>query len=305
MARPRTTRVSTATDAYGSPAPARRPPARAARPAAAAAGRAARRGRRRRQRWPRASPRAGPTEHEPGPVPVQAGDRGRIDASVTPAVRELAPPGRRRARGRRRPARRTPARSPGSGDARACAASEPPSAGRREQPGRDRLERQLSGTARVDAAEQRLQQPVGHLGPEPLVDVRRRSPRRRSSGGAGRSGSVSARPGVPRASAPVARAARSVGTPSSDGGRRRGSPVDQQPWRGRASGWTTSCRRDRASSTARPPRDAGPASTPRPASSRTLADPDRRELAAQPGAGLEHRDLDGRAARSRRPRSAR
>ncbi len=56
-------------------------------------------------------------------------------------------------------------RVPGMTQHRAAGARPP------EELVRDRVEGQLTGIAGVDTTEQRLQQPIGHLGAEPLVDV--------------------------------------------------------------------------------------------------------------------------------------
>ena len=159
-----------------------------------------------------------------------------------------------------------------------------------EEPRRHRLERQLAGPARVDAAQQRLQQPIGDLGAELLVDdladrdvaVNAGQLRRGSSAARAKPASVST----------PASAEASVGTPSRVGGTRTGRPPISS--RGFASvGWTTI--------TPKPSSWTRSTASGRRARNRLGApvQPDaverhRRELAAAPRCGFDQRDPSDR-----------
>ena len=183
---PRTTSVTTATEAYGSSAQSVTGRQPAATPAAAGRSRGAGVASTTASASISSGDAAGPVvSANPPPGRRSHGSDGRRRAQLDPAPAQVRDQGVDEPGTPRRPARRTPARaSDRAQPARACCSSEPPARAPREQPGRDRVEGQLPGSSRVHAAEQRLEQPVGHLGPEALVDVRRRWPRRRPAAAA-------------------------------------------------------------------------------------------------------------------------
>ena len=219
------------------------------------------------------------------PSPARARPRtARGGADLEPTAAASAAGQRRRSRpaGRRRPARRRPA------------ARRRPRAASRAGPARPaagwwRAADSRVGVAGVHPAEQRLDQPVHHLRPEPLRDQRRRPTGRRS----GRSAAASAR-GVPgrapsssstpergqvveverhahqRAREPVQLAA------APDPGR-RGGRVDHVEPQLRAPGRSPSGRRLSIASAPTSTRDPG-----------DLAEP---ELAADLGRPLQHHDV--------------
>ena len=178
---------------------------------------------------------AEPTTSRPGPsiAPAPAVVRPHLDPARVPssATSSVDQPVRRRRAGRRRPARpagrtelprRARAATRRPGPARTAPARPPRRTASRDSPG-------------VHPAEQRLEQPVGHLGPEPLVHVRadrhvagQRRRRQLRFGGRPR---VAGPASAPRAVRPT-----SVGTPITDGGSGDRPAVDQQPGLGARSG---------------------------------------------------------------------
>ena len=173
------------------PAPPRRRrplrrPAPGRRPAAKPSGGAARSAHRRR-----AGPRPPAARGQRLGQPAQAAGQAGEHRAGRPAARRRQP-------------------RPGRGQQRAALGRQPARQRRHR-----RLQRQLVGPAGVDAAEQRLDQPVDHLVAEPLADQRADRRRPSASGGtaSGRLGRDPASAG--RGQHPAGRsAARSPGTPS-------------------------------------------------------------------------------------------
>ena len=222
----------------------------------------------RSRRRPRASRRCG--------CPHRRG-RQLADQASTPADR------------RHRPDRRTPVRRPVAGARWRGRSRDPPARARANSSCATAANDSSPRPAGVHPAQQRLQQPIGHLRPESLLDVVARSRRRRST--AGRAAPVPAgRRSTRRRTAVRPAPSRSVGTPSTDGGSRCGRPPTKQPGLGRRSDAPARAEPELVAS-ARPPPAAGPASIPRRRRRRPVeptvaslppqrGDPSRRHLAA-------------------------
>ena len=173
--------------------------------------------------------RRGRAAGQPEPVAVRARARGR-------SVRVAAPPAALQVRHQRVDERghapdqagehRPPVVRPGQ--RRAWCSSEPPFRASARTARGDACEGQLPGPPGVDPAEQRLQQPVGHLRAEPFVDVAADGDVRRRAASAGRRARRPRADSPPRTAARAARRRRS-GTPSSEGGIRCRRPPTSTP----------------------------------------------------------------------------